>query len=211
MQYFRDQEKDDIGRGIAKFQKVLIGLFIISVLAFIFNIAEASYYGGYGFIWVPLLYWALLFCGFYGAHKRQAGLLLVWFIITIILICLIGIWLIVAFIALAAIADLCAGIAKGFCTYDIGAIIGLYVIAIVLNAMEFGVSIFALVLCHRIRPMITPQTTQVVVVQQQVQPGVVYAQPGVVYAQPQPGVVYAQQPGVVYAQPQPGYTTTVNV
>jgi len=155
-QFFTQQETDETGKIITRFEKVLLVLFIMSVFALIVNIAEAALYGSFGFFWLPILYWGLLFCGFYGAWKRIYLLIIIFFIGAIVILVLTGIWWIVAFATMGELAAFCRGF--GGCVYNVPAIIVLYVIDLIFYGVEFGLLVYALVLCNKFRNVVKGQT-----------------------------------------------------
>jgi len=177
-QFFTQQETDETGKIITRFEKVLLILFLLSIFALVINIAEAALYGSFGFFWLPILYWGLLFCGFYGGWKRIYLLIIIFFIGAIVVLVLTGIWWIVAFVDMGALAAICHGFA--ICAYNVPAIIALLVIDLIFYGVEFGFLVYAVVLCNKFRAVLRgPDATTTVVTTTTTQ-NVVMAQPVVV-------------------------------
>jgi len=183
---------------IARFRKIVILLFVMSVFALIVNVIEAIMYGGFGLVWVPGLYWVLIGCGYYGATRRTYTYVLAFYIGSFILLILTAIWICVAFYDISILAAL-QGICTGYnadCSVNITAVIALIVIALIFYCIQFVVLIYALILCHKLRPLI--QRPGVVVTTQ------IVTQPVVTYQQPSygtgPAPAYQQPPA--YGQPQ---------
>jgi len=199
--FFKNQEIDEVGKDCTKLERVIVLLFFISVLAFIFNIAEEASYGAFGFVWLPMMFWLLLFCGFYGAYRRNHFLLLVYLIITIISVILSIIYIIEAFVGIAAVATVCAGLGN-LCSvaYNVSAIIALWIITVILLCVYTGFQIYACYLANtlrtRLRGAIIVTTTTV----QQQQPNVIVMQQPMMMQQQQPMMMQQQQPMMMQQQ-----------
>jgi len=221
--FFKNQEIDEVGKDCTKLERLIVLLFLVSVLAFIFNIAEEASYGAFGFIWLPIFFWVLLFGGFYGAYRRNHTLLLIYLIITIISVILSIIYIIEAFVGIAAVATICAGLGN-LCTvgYNIGAIIALWIITVILLCIYTALQIYACILANRLRTrlrgavVVTTTTMQqqpnVIVMQQPVmmqQPMMVQQQQPMMMQQQQPMMMQQQQPMMMQQQPMMVQTGTV--
>eukprot|EP01102_Stenamoeba_stenopodia_P015081 TRINITY_DN5100_c0_g1_i1.p1 TRINITY_DN5100_c0_g1~~TRINITY_DN5100_c0_g1_i1.p1 ORF type:complete len:211 (+),score=37.41 TRINITY_DN5100_c0_g1_i1:98-730(+) len=207
--FFKKQEVDETGKLAVRVQRMLITLFIISIIELGLNIAllkldsNGKAYPAFSGL---IFGWALLFIGFMGAYRRSPGLLLVYCICVIVLLilgligCILLIMLVIA-ISEACEGSGCEGIGAEPLVSSPGRI-AVVVLLTIFDIISLIVQIAAVVLALRLRRALRVSLPTYTVVHHVYEPPpfpqVVVVDPNQAYPAQPP--VYAQYPQGTYPQ-----------
>jgi len=103
-------ESNELGQLSRKTQRRIILLFGFSIAAIVVNIVFGALDGSYGFFWFPVVYWALMACGYFGIKLRHYLLVTVFCFASVVMVCLTFLQIIFIFVWVAdlvALINLC--------------------------------------------------------------------------------------------------------
>jgi len=201
--FFHKQCTDEAGHLSVKLQKLVSLQVCLWIVWLILGFTYIAMGYSFGTFWVGFLSLAVMFCGFWGAYKRNTGLLIIYLIFTIIAAIFYAIYMILVVISLVWVAT-CTTTNNYNNSIDVcppTGLAGVLGIQLILSFFYWIVQIYSCVACKRLRDYLIinnmthhhhqyAQVPETVIYQQQ-QPQVVYQQQPVVYQQPP---VYQQQP-----------------